>query len=129
MAELKDFGVPGVGPGIPMPQMANKFRIVVGRQEILTLQTTKIKISMKDRLITHWVEQPAGFADEMLRAIDSISNRFNVEFSVDLLDGSGNTVSSIKGYLKTLSHELQLDYANGEPATHVLVYSYEPTAI
>lgn len=136
MASIKtreDQAAPAAVPlptsGILMPHKANQFRIAIQGNKIMTMQTTRVLIDMKNQLITHWVEQPAGFAKDLLIEIQRIANRFNVEFSVDLLDGNDGISSSIKGYMKVMSHEFDLDYALGGVAVHKLVYKYEATAV
>ena len=119
-----------VQPGVLAPLLSNQFAVRINGSQLLSMQVTDVSLDVLSKTFTVKIEQPFSLGAEMLQEIESIANSFNVPYSIDFFSGAtGVCTSSIQGYCRVMKHTFELDYANAQPAVHILVMKYEKSAV
>lgn len=130
MSSLSNLGVPGTGPGILCPLLANKFRVLYRSGNFsnvdhleLTAQTVRIKTDFKNKEISFSVEQP--ITGEVLELMQDLVQHPGC-VTVQAMNGGEGVLSSMDfSQLRTVSHDFTLDYAAPcSVATHEVVMKY-----
>jgi len=131
MADVAGYAHPGADPekgwsGILHPSMTNKFRLRFDgskRFDLITMQTTKVEISARDRTMRVWIQNPVAYAQDLLDLIEKLGHGKH-SGRIEGLDGDEGVTLMFKFFAELEDHKLVFDYAIGEPLTHELVFKY-----
>ena len=121
-----DAGTDGVSSGILHPSMSHRFRIRFDgskRFDLITMQTTKVEISARDRTMRVWIQNPIAYAQDLLDLIENLS-RGKHSGRIEGLDGDEGVTLMFKFFAELKDHKLVFDYSVSEPLTHELVFEY-----
>jgi hypothetical protein len=126
---LENFGLPSGSNPILHPAMSHRFRFEINSQELITLQTTKIVMDLRNKAFTVCVEHPVQRSNEMFQAIYSLGEDKPNDFCISLLSGDGAVLDAIKGFAKLTKSTFEWNYAHSGVAVHELEFKYSPSAI
>jgi hypothetical protein len=128
MAQLKDIGK--CGSGILQPLIENRFLVHYRAKNmsweqlhLLTQQTVKFNIDLKNKHISFEIEQP--ITGDMIGDVQElVSNPAGI--TMHAMDGAFNSISRTQfTMLECVSHEFVMDYASGNKAArHKIVMKY-----
>jgi hypothetical protein len=142
MANVEDIGIPGIGTGILMPAVQNKWRLNVNLQntpfldevlEILALQVLSFKFDYHNQVMEMVIEQNLNDTKlhtfvKQLSKLSKTNDYEKVKFVVEGLDGTDKvTYRFLFSGCKLLEHEFVLDYACGQACRHWLKMSFKQT--
>lgn len=132
MAELNTagvpdgFGIPGFCVGILHPTFTNRFRVLFGEGrafDLLTIQVTQVRFNLVKKQFTVSIEQPAKFSQDLLDLIEVLASGPHT-VRIEMLDGNEGVLGVLKCLADLVDHDLTLDYAVSDTASHVLTFKY-----
>jgi hypothetical protein len=141
MANVNETGIHGIGNGILMPQLANRWRLQITNsvpiideaKEILQKQITSFKFNYHLQLLEITIEQNINnnHLHTLIKHLSKLSklNKYDdIVFVVEELDGSENVTGRFMfEACKMVDHEYVLDYSVSGACVHWLKFSFKKT--
>jgi len=142
MAGVEDIGIPGVGTGILMPALKNRWRLNVNLQNTpfidemlheIAMQIITFKFNYHLQILEMEIEQQSNNSMlhtfvKQLSKLAKTNDYDKIKFVVEGLDGTDKvTYRFLFSSCKLIDHQFDLDYASSDACKHWLKFSFKET--
>jgi len=122
-----------VQEGIIMPQLADKFYVIFGKNEnnsnAWAKQVTKVKVNHLTKQIKLFIEHP--ITNELHKNVDAIGVKQGSSIDITLLNINSLDIAKKYGstatvfrFCECIDYDFTLDYSCDDVATHIVTYKF-----